>query len=452
MTTNGRADGEKSTYIREIRIPGNPATGILIRGRKIERLIAPGNEAPLSDEVVEGKGRLCFPGVVDDQVHFRDPGLTHKGDIASESAAALLGGVTSWMEMPNTIPQTTTIEAWEEKMKLGEEKARGNYSFYFGGTNDNADLLRKIDTRHTPGVKVFMGSSTGNMLVDSDEALRRIFSESPIPVALHSESEPIIRANREKYRQLFGEDPDVRFHPLIRSREACLESTRKAVALAEETGGRIHLLHLSTEEEVRLLAEKALPNVTSEVCVHHLWFDDSDYARLGTRIKWNPAIKEARDREALRRGLREGTIDIAATDHAPHLPEEKQGGALKAASGGPLAQFSLLAMLELVREGVFSYEEVIRVMCSKPCDLFRIRERGRIEEGFYADLVLIDDHESLTVTPEIIRSKCGWSPFEGFTFSHRITDVFLGGARVVRDGAVDEELALQAAMALEFDH
>ena len=441
------------TNVRIVSASGvSDGSSLLIEDRKIAKIYARGEVLPEDFPVFDGKGKLCFPGVIDDQVHFRDPGLTHKGDIASESAAALLGGVTSWMEMPNTKPQTTTLQAWEEKMRLGKDKARGNYSFYFGGTNENAELLRLIDTAHTPGVKVFMGSSTGNMLVDSDEALRKIFSSSPILVALHSESEPIIVANREKYKALYGEDPEVKYHPLIRSREACLESTKRAVELARETGAHIHVLHLSTEDEVSFLRKGRFPNVTSEVCVHHLWFDDRDYERLGTRIKWNPAIKEERDKLALRQGLKDGTMDIVATDHAPHLLEEKVGGAFKAASGGPLTQFSLLMMLELVREGVFTYPEVAALMCTKPAGLFKVKGRGSVEEGYFADLVLVDDRESLTVTPEIIRSKCGWSPLEGTTFSHRVTDVFLGGAHAVKEGLIDETLANESAMPLEFEH
>lgn len=451
-------DEKKRVLIKGIRFVSeegftSPDGALLIEGKRI-KTVYPGKieTYPFADEIIEGKGRICVPGVVDDQVHFRDPGLTHKGDIASESAAALLGGVTSWMEMPNTMPQTTTPEAWREKMELGEKKARGNYSFYFGGTNENSDFLPKLDTRHIPGVKVFMGSSTGNMLVDSDEALTRLFEKSPLLVALHSESEEIIRSNRAKYETLYGEDPAVAYHPLIRSREACLESTKRAVRLAEKAHARIHILHLSTEEEVNFLRDGHYPFVTSEVCVHHLWFTDQDYASKGTLIKWNPAIKELHDREALRNGLKDGTLDIVATDHAPHLLEEKRGGAFKAASGGPLAQFSLLVMLELAHEGVFTYHEVIEWMSRKPCALFDVRERGEIKEGYFADLVLIDDRNTLTVTPEIIRSKCGWSPFEGVTFSHRITDVILNGAHVVRDGEIDEELALRSKMALEFNH
>ncbi len=448
----------KSTLLHNIRIVNEGKTypgSLLIEGDRIAKVLAPDEEVR-ADRTVDGRGRLCLPGVIDDQVHFRDPGLTHKGDIASESSAALLGGVTSWMEMPNTMPQTTTPEAWAAKMAHAAEVARGNYAFYFGATNDNADLLRDIDTAHTPGVKVFMGASTGNMLVDREESLRRIFSESPILIAVHSEREEIIRANKAKYCERYGEDPPVECHPLIRSREACYESTVRAIALAKETGAKLHVLHLSTADEVPLFggqsADLRQKQITAEVCVHHLWFDETAYARLGTKVKWNPAIKTAADREALRQGLLDGTLDIIATDHAPHLLSEKQGGALGAASGGPLAQFSLVMMLELCREGVFTPEQVVGWMCHRPSDLFGVQRRGYIREGYYADLVLVDDRCEWQVEREIIRSKCGWSPLEGERFHHRVTDVFVNGEQVVQDGVADESLAVTAARALEFRH
>lgn len=450
---------KETTLIRDVRIVNEGRTtpgALLIEGERIARILHEGEELPKADHIVEGKGRLCLPGVIDDQVHFRDPGLTHKGDIASESSAALLGGVTSWMEMPNTNPQTTTLEAWSDKMKHAEEVARGNYAFYFGATNDNADLLPHLDIEHTPGVKVFMGASTGNMLVDDEEALRRIFGTSPVLVAVHSEKEEIIRANKAKYQARYGEDPPVQYHPLIRSREACYESTVRAIRLAKETGAKLHVLHLSTAEEVELFAGQSSDlrqkQYTAEVCVHHLWYDDQDYDRLGTRIKWNPAVKSAEDREALREGLRAGILDIIATDHAPHLLSEKEGGALKAASGGPLAQFSLVMMLELCRRGVFEQEQVVRWMCHRPAELFGVRERGYLREGYRADIVLVDDDCEWIVTPELIRSKCGWSPLEGECFHSRVTDVFLNGAHVVREGTADEDRAITAAEALEFDH
>lgn len=449
----------KTTLIRDVRLvnEGQITSGaLLIEGERIARIFSTEEALPSADNVVEGKGRLCLPGVIDDQVHFRDPGLTHKGDIASESSAALLGGVTSWMEMPNTNPQTTTLEAWADKMKHGSEVARGNYAFYFGATNDNADLLHDLDLRYTPGVKVFMGASTGNMLVDDERALRRIFEESPVLIAVHSEREEIIRANKAKYQERYGEDPPVQYHPLIRSREACYESTVRAIRLARETGAKLHVLHLSTAEEVELFGGQSSDlrqkQITAEVCVHHLWFDETAYDRLGTRVKWNPAIKTARDRDALRQGLLDGTLDIIATDHAPHLLSEKEGGALKAASGGPLAQFSLLMMLELCHRGVFSTEQVVHWMCHRPAELFGVKERGYLRPGYYADVVLVEDRKTLTVTPELIRSKCGWSPLEGETFHARVEEVFLNGAHVVRQGRADEPLATTAAMALEFDH
>lgn len=435
---------------------GRRARGsLLISDDRIARVLPPEAPLPRADEVIEAEGLLCLPGVIDMHVHFREPGLTADGTISSESCAALLGGVTSYAEMPNTIPQTTTIEAWEDKMRRAEEESMANYSFMFGATNDNADLLARLDPVRTPGVKVFMGSSTGNMLVDSEEALRRIFSESPLLICVHSEDEAIIRANKAKYTALWGPDPDVRFHPLIRSREACLACSRRAVALAEETGARLHLLHLSTADELALLRPRGAggfddKRITGEVCVHYLWFSDQDYERLGARVKWNPAIKTAEDREALRRAINTGLADVVSTDHAPHLPEAKVGGALLAKSGGPLVQFSLLAMMELARRGVFTPERIAEYMAHNPALLYGIEDRGFIRPGYCADLVLVDPHRSTTVTPEVIRSKCGWSPFEGETFHSSVAYTILNGRVVVREGRADEALALRAKRSLTF--
>lgn len=429
---------------------------IVIEGERIREIIPLGSPLPPSDETIDGSGLLCLPGVIDDQVHFREPGLTHKGDIASESSAALLGGVTSYMEMPNCIPQTTTIEAWEDKMKKAKDHSRANYAFYFGATNDNADLLRCIDLRYTPGVKVFMGASTGDMLVDNEDTLRRIFAESPTLIAIHSESEPIIRANKQKFVELYGEDPDIKYHPMIRSREACMESTRKAIALARETGARLHVLHLSTAEETELfdpdsitpLSEK---KITAEVCVHHLWFADSDYETFGAKIKWNPAIKGANDRAMLRSAVTQRRIDVIATDHAPHTLEEKQGGAMKAASGGPLVQFSLPMMLELsVQEKILDVEQVVEYMCHRPAELFGVVDRGYVREGYYADLVLVDMNAEYTIDKDMIRSKCGWSPLEGTTLHCRVVTTILNGNPVVRNGVIDELAANAVSRPLEF--
>lgn len=430
---------------------------ILIEDERIRAVIPHGSTLPDADEVIDGVGLLCLPGVIDDQVHFREPGLTHKGDILSESCAALLGGVTSYMEMPNCLPQTTTMEAWRDKMERAKDHSAANYAFYFGATNDNADLLKEIDRTHTPGVKVFMGASTGNMLVDNEETLRRIFEECPTLIAIHSESEPIIRANKQHFVNQYGEDPDVVYHPLIRSREACVESTRKAIGLARETGARLHVLHLSTADEVDFFVSDAdTPlrdkKITAEVCVHHLWFTDNDYTTLGTKIKWNPAVKTMADREALRAAVRDHRVDVIATDHAPHTMEEKQGGAMKAASGGPLVQFSLPMMLELTRgDGPFTIEGVVEYMCHRPAELFGIKERGYIREGYFADLVLVDEESGYMVTQDMIRSKCGWSPLEGQRLHHKVVATILNGTPVVRDGRIEEERAIASARPLQFE-
>lgn len=428
---------------------------ILIADQRIDKIIREGEDLPEADEIIEAEGLLCLPGVIDMHVHFREPGLTANGSITSESGAALLGGVTSYAEMPNTIPQTTTIEAWEDKMQRAERESMANYSFMYGATNDNADDLSRLDLKHTPGVKVFMGSSTGNMLVDSDETLRRIFTECPTLVCIHSEDEAIIQANKAKYTKLYGPDPDVKYHPLIRSREACYECSKRAVALAKETGARLHILHLSTKDELELLEPRTErgfdeKRITGEACVHYLWFSDKDYDRLGALVKWNPAIKTEEDRDALREAINKNLVDVVCTDHAPHLLEAKQGGALKAKSGGPLVQFSLLVMLELARQGVFPLERVPEYMAHNPALLYGIEERGFIREGYYADLVLVDPKQSTTVTKEVIRSKCGWSPFEGETFHSSVAYTILNGSVVVREGVLDEALALQSKMSLTF--
>lgn len=428
---------------------------ILIRGECIERLIPEGNSLPEADEVIDASGLLCLPGVIDMHVHFREPGLEANASILTESGAALLGGVTSYAEMPNTIPQTTTLEAWEDKMERAERESMANYSFMFGATNDNLDQLPHLDLKHTPGVKVFMGSSTGNMLVDDPETLRQLFEKCPTLICVHSEDEAIIRANKQKYTALYGPDPDVRYHPLIRSREACMDCSVRAVTLARETGARLHLLHLSTADELTLLDQRtakgfAEKRITGEVCVQHLWFTDADYDRLGTRIKWNPAVKSLRDREALREAVRSDLVDVISTDHSPHLLSAKEGGALGAKSGGPLVQFSLPLMLELVHQGVFTLEQVVRYMCHNPALLYGIEERGFIREGYYADLVLVDPDGETRVTPEIIRSKCGWSPFEGETFHGQVKGTILNGSPVVREGQLDEQRALRAKRSLTF--
>ncbi|MGI5974615.1 MAG: dihydroorotase [Paludibacter sp.] len=401
-----------------------------------------GEDIPIDiqcDEVIEADGLWLLPGVIDDQVHFREPGLTHKADIFTESQAAVAGGVTSFMDMPNTVPQTTTIDALEEKYKMGAAKSLANYSFYMGATNDNLDELRKVNQAEVCGIKVFMGSSTGNMLVDDIKTLTGIFSEIPMLIATHCEDESVIQANKAKYIARYGEDLPVHYHPYIRDAEACYRSSSFAVELASKYNTRLHLLHISTARELDLFSNK-LPlrekRITAEVCVHHLWFSDQDYDAYGNRIKWNPAVKTGRDRLALIDGVNRDLLDVVATDHAPHLLSEKEGNCLKAASGGPLVQFSLPAMLELAKKGYFTEEQVVRKMCHAPADLFKIRQRGYIREGFYADLVLVNPKQSLKVTPDIILSKCGWSPFEGQTFSHSIAKTWVNGQLVYDQGVV----------------
>lgn len=418
---------------------------VLIQDDKIAEVFE-GDSTPevLSDvRVIDAAGKLLLPGAIDDQVHFREPGLTHKGDIASESRAAVAGGVTTFMDMPNTKPQTTTIADLEWKLQRGAETSVANYSFFFGGTNDNMDEIRKLDRHRVPGLKLFLGSSTGNMLVDKKESLERIFSEAGMLIAIHAEKEEVIKRNIAYYTDMYGEDLDISFHSKIRSEEACYASSSEAVELATRLNSRLHILHLSTAKELSLLTNQ-IPlkdkRITGEVCVHHLWFHDGDYAEYGNRIKWNPSIKTLEDRIALRNAVNDNTIDIVATDHAPHLLSEKEGSCLKAASGGPLIQHSLVAMLELVSEGCFTYEKVVEKMAHMPADLFHIDRRGYIRPGYYADLVLIDPEKSWTVTPENLLYKCGWSPFEGTTFHHSVVQTFVNGQLVYDQGTIDDSV------------
>lgn len=392
---------------------------------------------------INAEGMLLLPGVIDDQVHFREPGLTHKADLSSESRAAVAGGVTSFMDMPNTNPQTTTIDELEKKYQLAAEKSLANYAFYMGATNDNMAELKKLKPSQTCGVKVFMGSSTGNMLVDNKETLSRIFAEIPFLIATHCEDEQTIQENIADFKVRYGDNLPVKYHPLIRSAEACYASSSLAVGLAKKHGARLHVLHISTAKEMELF-DNQLPlrekKITTEVCVHHLWFSDADYEAYGNRIKWNPAIKTENDREDLIKALNENKIDVVATDHAPHLVQEKEGNCLTAASGGPLVQFSLLAMLEMAKKGKFSIEKVVEKMCHAPADLFRIQKRGYIRPGYYADLVLVDPSNQTKVHKDMVLSKCGWSPFEGQTFSHIIAKTFVNGQLVYNDGDIDNSV------------
>lgn len=401
---------------------------------------------PQGTRIIDASGKWLMPGAIDDQVHFREPGLTHKGDIRSESRAAVAGGITTFMDMPNTNPQTTTLDDLEWKFQRAAEVSAANYSFFFGGTNENAALISGLDRTRVPGIKLFLGSSTGNMLVDQEDTLRRFFSETDLLVAVHAEKESMIRANKEYYVAQYGEQLDISFHSKIRSAEACYASSSEAVALARKLGTRLHIFHLSTARELPLLDKGPLSErkITGEVCVHHLWFCDEDYATLGNRIKWNPAVKTAADRDALRRAVNDDTIAVVATDHAPHLLSEKEGSCLTAASGGPLVQHALPIMLDMAANGIFTKEKVVEKMAHHPAELYRIDRRGYIREGYYADLVLIDPTAPIPVTKENILYKCGWSPFENHTFGCSVHKTFVNGREVYRDGQiVDETIGLE---------
>ncbi len=402
-------------------------------------------------KVIDAQGKYLLPGVIDDQVHFREPGLTHKGNIASESRAAIAGGITTFMEQPNTNPQTTTIEKLEQKFAMGKASSYANYSFPFGGTNDNLEELKRLDKNACSGVKLFLGSSTGNMLVDNEEVLENIFRSTEMVISAHCEDEGTIRRNLAKYKEEFGDDIPIKYHPLIRSEEACYLSSSKAIALAKKTGARLHVFHLSTGKEMELfrndipLEEK---KITSEVCIHHLWFSDADYDTKGTLIKWNPAVKTAEDRSKLWAALLDDRIDVIASDHAPHLLEEKDNVYTKAPSGGPLVQHALPAMLQKHKEGMLSLEKLVEKMCHNPTKLFDIEKRGFIREGYYADLVLVDLESSWEATRENNFYKCGWSPFEGFTFDAKITHTFVNGHLAYENGSFSEE---RNARRLTFD-
>lgn len=425
---------------------------ILVDDGNIVEIFDKEPSACLSDEnmpveLIDATGCFVLPGVIDDHVHFREPGLTHKADIDSESAAAAAGGVTSYMDMPNCVPQTTSLEALDEKFALAREKSHVNYSFFFGATNDNAEQFYKLDVHRIPGIKLFMGSSTGNMLVDKEQSLNKIFktvADMNVPVMAHCEDTAIINANMVRAKAEYGDDPDVSAHCKIRSSEACIESTRLAVSLARKHNARLHVAHLSTASEVELIREVnagvtnlADKRITAEAVSGHLLFTADDHATLGARIKINPAIKTAADRDALRHAVADGDIDIIATDHAPHLLSEKQGGCCGAASGMPMVQFSLVAMLGLVDEGVMPIERLVQLMCHNPAELFGIRNRGFIRRGYKADLVIVRPSSPWTVDAACIKSKCGWSPVEGKTFSWRVERTICNGHTVFADGKVD---------------
>ncbi|QMU65879.1 MAG: dihydroorotase [Flavobacteriaceae bacterium] len=391
--------------------------------------------------IIDANKKLLIPGLIDDQVHFREPGLTHKANIATESRAAIAGGITTFIEMPNTIPQATTQELLEEKFRIAANTSYANYSFMFGGTNDNLDELLKTDPKNVAGIKLFLGSSTGNMLVNDETVLEKIFSSTKLIISVHCEDEATIKKNTAHYSAIYGEDIPVTLHPVIRSEEACYISSSKAIALAKKTGARLHVFHLSTAKETNLFRND-IPlekkQITAEVCVHHLWFSDKDYETRGTLIKWNPAIKTEQDRKSLWDALLDDRIDIIATDHAPHTLKEKSNHYKNAPSGGPLVQHALLALLEKVKDKTISLEKLVEKACHNPAKIFRIEKRGYIKEGYFADLVLIDLEKPQQVTKENLLYKCGWSPFEGLEFSSTITHTFVNGTLAYNNGIFNE--------------
>lgn len=436
----------KRTWIKNARIVNEGETfrgSVVIEGEIIAEILRDNeNPAQTCEEVIDANQHYLLPGVIDDHVHFREPGLTHKADIWSETHAAAAGGVTSYMDMPNVSPQTTTLEALENKFDIAAQKSLVNYSFYFGATNSNTVLLPQLDKHRVCGIKLFMGSSTGNMLVDRLPVLQQIFRKSEIMIAVHCEDQRIISHNISLYKEKYGEDPPIEFHPQIRDEKACYESSALAVQLAKEAGARLHILHLTTARELKLLEDKPVTEkkITAEACVAHLLYSDKDYARLGSRIKCNPAIKNEENRKALRRALTSNLIDVIGTDHAPHLLSEKQGGSLKAVSGMPMIQFSLIAMMELVKEGILTMEELVRKMCHTPAELFQIRRRGFIRKGYQADLVIVNPDKEWEVTPDAILSKCQWSPLEGHRFTAEVERTFVNGQSVYANGRINESV------------
>ncbi|MEM9686779.1 MAG: dihydroorotase, partial [Bacteroidota bacterium] len=414
---------------------------VLIAGEYIER-IAKTISASTAGEIINAEGNYLLPGIIDDQVHFREPGLTHKATIETESKAAIAGGITSFIEQPNTQPTTTTLERLKAKFSIAEATSYANYSFMFGGTNTNLEAVKRLGKNDCAGLKLFLGSSTGNMLVDDEMVLEKIFLNTPHVIAVHCEDEATVKSNLEKYKAIYGDDIPVEFHPAIRSGEACYLSSSKAIALAAKTGARLHVFHISTEKETQLfrndipLVEK---RITAEVCIHHLWFTDKDYEKKGTLIKWNPAVKTTEDRTGLWQALLDDRIDIIATDHAPHTLAEKQQPYTKAPSGGPMVQHALVAMLAMYHKGEITLERIVEKMAHNPARLFQIEKRGFLREGYYADMVLVDVNSPWAVTNENIYYKCGWSPFEGTRFTSKITHTFVNGTIVYHRGKFSKE-------------
>ncbi len=424
---------------------------VYIEGSTIKKIGPSLNISAEDVKVIDASGKYIIPGVIDDQVHFREPGLTHKADIESESRAAIAGGITSFIEMPNTNPQTTTIEKLNEKFAVAEQKSFANYSFMFGGTNDNLNEILKVNPKEVAGLKLFLGSSTGNMLVDNPEILEKIFSSTNMVISVHCEDETTIRENTKTYIEKFGDDIPIKYHPIIRSEEACYLSSSKAIELAKKTGARLHVFHLSTGKETHLFSNE-LPlkdkKITAEVCVHHLWFSNADYDTKGTRIKWNPAVKTAQDRDELWKALLDDRIDVIATDHAPHTVDEKNNPYTKAPSGGPLVQHALVAMFEAHHQGKISIEKLVDKMCHNPAILFEIEKRGYVKEGYFADLVIVDTKSPWTVKPDNILYKCGWSPFEGTTFQSKVVHTILNGQEVYNENGLNN---VKAAKRLTFN-
>ncbi|NNC50805.1 MAG: dihydroorotase [Flaviramulus sp.] len=414
---------------------------ILIEGSYIKQIDSSISAKSSDVHVIDAEGKYVLPGAIDDQVHFREPGLTHKATIETESKAAIAGGITSFIEMPNTNPQTTTIEKLEQKFDIAAKTSYANYSFMFGGTNDNLDEILKLDVNQVAGLKLFLGSSTGNMLVDDTKVLEKIFESTKMLISVHCEDEATIKKNFKTHFEKYGDDIPIKYHPVIRSEEACYLSSSKAIELAKKTGARLHVFHLSTGKETGLFSNKiplSEKKITAEVCVHHLWFSDKDYDTKGTLIKWNPAVKSKKDRDQLWKALLDDRIDVIATDHAPHTIEEKNNVYTSAPSGGPLVQHALPAMLEMYHNGRITLEKVVEKMCHNPAILFQVARRGYIKEGYYADLVMVDLNNPWTVTKNNILYKCGWSPFEGTTFKSRITHTFLNGNLVYQNSKFND--------------
>ena len=424
---------------------------LLIEGKKISNIDSSISVKNKITKVIDADGKFLMPGMIDDQVHFREPGLTHKANIFTESRAAIAGGITSFIEMPNTIPNATTITELNKKFDIASNTSYANYSFMFGGTNDNLDEILKVDPKKVAALKLFLGSSTGNMLVDNPKVLEEIFSKTDLLIAVHCEDEQTIRNNTNKYIKQFGDNIPIKMHPLIRSEESCYLSSSRAIELAKKTGARLHVFHLSTAKEMSLFSNNQSlmdKKITAEVCIHHLWFSDEDYESKGTLIKWNPAVKKSSDRQALWDALLNDKIDVIATDHAPHTLDEKSNLYLKAPSGGPLVQHAVVALMESYQKGRISLEKLVEKMCHNPAILFQIEKRGFVREGYYADLILVDPNDPWTVNKNNILYKCGWSPFEGITFNSKITHTFLNGSLVYHNNKFSKE---KAAMQLTFN-